>query len=246
MQSIGPLPDNAIWHLIHSSFLLKLQGIVMVFDYFEEPAAASAQGGLDAGVIDGQRLTDEEVYVFASHSHRDHFHPLIFDWKKGVSNIHYVLSYDIPRPPAEAAVLKPGEKKSVGRIQVQAYPSSDAGLAYSIYAQGKHVYYSGDNAFWNWDNDLGDEIYERIALDAIDRKTPMDIAFQVCDPRLDGMGDGGICVFARQFQPRLLVPIHSFGRYEFNAVVEKRLRDSGFANAYWCVSKRGEMYSIPR
>lgn len=244
MQSSGLLPDNTIWHLIHSSFLLKLNGKVMVFDYYLDPADTSDKDDLRTGVIKPEALAGEEVYVFASHGHQDHFHPVVYDWRRQVADIHYVLSYDIPSPPAQAAVFRPGEHKFAGNIRVRAYASTDAGLAYSIYTPGKHLYFSGDNAFWNWDSDLDDEIYERLALSAIDRETPMDIAFQVCDPRLAGMGDGGIHIFARNFQPQLLVPIHSFGDYAFNAQAEKRLRESGFKNTFWCVGHRGERFSI--
>lgn len=68
----------------------------------------------------------------------------------------------------------------------------------------------------------------------------------MCDPRLDRMGDGGIHIFARTFQPRLLVTIHAFGRYDFNAVVEKRLRAEGFKNGFWCVRGRGEAFALPQ
>jgi L-ascorbate metabolism protein UlaG (beta-lactamase superfamily) len=245
MQAGTPLPDNCIQHLKHSSFLLKLNGIVMIFDYYVDPDRATSHDAMDPGAIQPAELANEEVYVFASHGHLDHFHPVVFDWKEYIPHIHYILSDDIPQPPAEATVMKAGEEKAVGSIKVRAYASTDEGLAYSIYTRGQHIYFAGDNAFWNWDGDLGDEIYERIALAPIDRQLPMDIAFQVCDPRLDGLGDGGIHIFARNFQPKLLVPIHSFGQYEFNAVAEKRLRESGFANTYWCVGKRGEMFLLP-
>ena len=244
MQSNSTLPDNTIWHLIHSSFLIKIDGIVMVFDYYVPSEEIKEEDGLQTGVIRSEVLAGEEVYVFASHGHEDHFSPVIFEWQSQVADIHYIISYDIPKPPRIAAVFRPGEEKEVGNIRIKGYSSTDDGLAYSIYAHGRHIYFSGDNAFWNWDGDLDDAIYERIALSEIDRQTPMDIAFQVCDPRLDAMGDGGIHVFARNFSPKLLVPIHSFGKYAFNAVVEKRLRESGFTNAFWCVSRRGDMYSI--
>jgi L-ascorbate metabolism protein UlaG (beta-lactamase superfamily) len=179
--------------------------------------------------------------VFASHGHPDHFSPEVFEWRQHSSRIHYILSYDIQMPSFDVTQLKPGDATSVGGIRVRAYASTDHGLAYSIYAQGRHIYFAGDNAFWNWDGDLDDDIYHRIALDAIDTQIPMDIAFQVCDPRLEGMGDGGIHIFARAFQPKLLVPIHSFGNYAFNVRVEKRLRTDGFAHRFWCVSRPGDV-----
>ena len=169
---------------------------------------------------------------------------MVFAWQGRISDIHYILSYDITDPPRSAEVFRPGEHRAVADLQVRAYPSTDDGLAYSIYTGGKHIYFSGDNAFWNWDGDLDDEIYHRIALAALDHEKPMDVAFQVCDPRLDGMGDGGIHVFAREFRPALLVPIHSFGQYGFNGKVEQRLRKGGFENAFWCVGRRGDLYPL--
>lgn len=244
----GPqmLPDNTIWHLNHSSFLLKRAGIVMIFDYFEPRShrQTAPEQALGKGLIRPEVLKEETVYVLASHGHQDHFHPDIYTFRDHVPDIFYLLSYDIPAPPEDAVVFRPGERKTVGDIQVQAYPSTDDGLAYSIYLNDEHIYFSGDNAFWNWDGDLDDAIYQRLALSAIDHQTPMAIAFQVCDPRLDGMGDGGIHIFAREFNPALLVPIHSFGRYAFNASVEKRLRADGFTNAFWCLAERGEQYTL--
>jgi len=244
MSKNGEIPDNTIRHLIQSSFLLKLDGKVMIFDYSIAPDQISDDRGLETGVIRPETLINEEVYVFVSHGHEDHFNPVIFDWDKNIADIHYALSYDLPKSPVEGTIFRPNEEKTLADIRVRSYPSTDDGLAYSLYFHGKHIYFSGDNAFWNWDGDLDDDIYERIALSDIDGETPMDIAFQVCDPRLDGMGDGGIHIFARKFQPKLLVPIHSFGEYGFNALVEKRLRESGFENAYWCVRGRGDLFSI--
>jgi len=244
MNINGKLPDNSIWHLIQSSFLLKLNGKVMIFDYFIAPGQITENSGIETGVIRPETLINEEVYVFVSHSHEDHFNPVVFDWNKSIPDIHYILSYDLPKSQVKGTILRPNEEKTLKDIRVRSYPSTDDGLAYSIYVKGKHIYFSGDNAFWNWDGDLDDDIYERIALADIDGEKAMDIAFQVCDPRLDGMGDGGIHIFARKFQPKLLVPIHSFGQYEFNARVENRLRKSGFENTYWCVSGRGDSFSI--
>jgi L-ascorbate metabolism protein UlaG (beta-lactamase superfamily) len=189
-------------------------------------------------------LTDEEVIVFISHGHGDHFHRDIFQWKKSIADITYVLSYDIVEPPEEALVVKPEKSYALKSMEIATYPSTDAGVAYSIFIAGRHIYFSGDNAFWNWDGDLGDDIYIRIALAAIPKEPPMDIAFQVCDPRLETMGAGGVYIFANHFQPKLLVPLHSFGEYAFNARAEKRLRSLGYQNDFWCIRGRGERYAL--
>jgi L-ascorbate metabolism protein UlaG (beta-lactamase superfamily) len=239
------LSDNTIRHLGHSSFMMKIDGLIMIFDYCGPGLNRVAGGKADPDTINPKALAAEQVYVFASHGHQDHFHPEIYAWASQIPGIHYIIAYDIPPAPVDVSVMKPGERKRVGRIEVQSYASSDQGLAYSIYYNGRHIYFAGDNAFWNWDGDLDDEIYHRTALADIDHQTPMDIAFQVCDPRLEGMGDGGIHVFARIFQPRLLVPMHAFGDYDFNTRAARRLRESGFAHDFWCICRVGVTYALP-
>ncbi len=238
------IPDNTLYHLTQSSNLLKLKGQVFIFDY-PEPARSAEQGaGLAQGIVRPEDLAGETVYVVISHSHADHFNREIFSWADTIENITYVLSHEIPDPPETALGMKPGRSFETGGMAISAYSSTDAGVACSLFYQGYYIYFSGDNAFWNWDGDLDDDIYIRTVLSEIPREPPMDIAFQVCDPRLDGKGDGGIHVFARHFNPRLLVPIHAFGRYEFNRTAEKRLREKGFDNRFWCVAGRGHSCRI--
>ena len=77
----------------------------------------------------------------------------------------------------------------------------------------------------------------------IDNSKQIDIAMQVCDERLRGLGDGGIYIFAKTLNPKLLIPIHSFGKYEINMIAEKTLKEIGFTNKFWCIKKRGDTYT---
>jgi len=238
------IQDNTIFHLTQSSNLMKLKGNTFIFDYPESTENIDITGGLKQGVINPKELADETVYVIVSHSHGDHFHEDIFSWAEHIEKITYILSYDIPNPPKDAIIMRPGESFELDGMQFKIYSSTDAGIACSIIYEGIHIYFSGDNAFWNWDGDLDDDIYIRIALSQILKDPPIDIAFQVCDPRLDGMEDGGVHIFARYFNPRLLVPIHAFGKYEFNKTAETRLRKKGFDQPFWCINSRGAHFHL--
>lgn len=239
-----PIPDNTIHHLAHSSFALKIHGKLFIFDYHMDPEELKAGDGLHNGCIRPQEIADETVFVVTSHSHSDHFHPGIFEWKERIAGITYILSYDVPGAPENAVVMRPGKEIHMDDLAIRAYPSTDQGLAFSIYIDGRHIYFAGDNAFWNWDNDLDDDVYIRTALSKIDATQPMDIAFQVCDPRLAGLGDGGIHIFARHFKPRLLVPIHAFGDYGFNKTAQAALHQAGFNGRFWCVTGKGDKYPL--
>jgi L-ascorbate metabolism protein UlaG (beta-lactamase superfamily) len=238
------LPDNTIWHLVQSGNAIKIGGKLLIFDYPEAADKRPAGAGLDGGYIDPDQIRDEQVLVFASHSHGDHFHPDIFGWKETVSDIRYVVAYDVTAPPRGVRVVRPNQILDIGGCRVKTYTSTDSGVAYSVHTGGRHVYFAGDNAFWNWDGDLTDDIYIRLTLSEIDVSRPIDIAFQVCDPRLEGIGSGGIYIFARHFSPKLLVPIHAFGDYGFNRRVAEKLDRQGFEGKFWCVGGRGDRMRI--
>jgi len=100
------LKDNTIWHLAHSSFSLKLDGKLFIFDYYMPESDRQGQG-LAQGFIDPEEIADEETYVLNSHSHPDHYNRVVFDWEKAVDDITYIMSSDIRGVPLEAISLDP-------------------------------------------------------------------------------------------------------------------------------------------
>ena len=188
--------------------------------------------------LDPNQLKDEKVYVFASHGHGDHYNTTILTWKNNIPRIKYLLSSDFNRYPEGATLISPGQVVGVDDIKVRAYPSTDAGVAYSVYVEGKHIYFAGDNGFWNWEGKRPEDEYINKDLATVDKQVPMDIAFQVCDPKANGVGDGGVGIFAVTFQPKLLVPIHLRGEYEFLKSVELKLKERGFKNKFWAIPQR--------
>ena len=71
----------------HSSFFVELESHCLLFDYY--------QGDIP-------QVVDKPLYVFASHSHEDHFSPEIFQLARPGREVYYLLSDDIS-PPADSA-----------------------------------------------------------------------------------------------------------------------------------------------
>jgi len=230
------IPNNTILHLGHSANLIKIGGRVLVFDY---PYGSEANSEW-VYYLDPNQLKNEKVYVFVSHGHGDHFNSKIFSWKDQIPHIKFILSSDFRRHPEDAILISPGQVIKVDDFQVRAYPSTDAGVAYSVYLDGKHIYFAGDNGFWNWEGKRPEEEYINKDLATVDKQVPMDIAFQVCDPLAASVGDGGADIFAVTFQPKLLVPIHLRGQYEFLKNIELKLKKRGFKNRFWTITGRGD------
>lgn len=236
------LPNDTIWHLTHSSNMLKLADKLIIFDY---PLAANEVkdgDSLATGYILPNDIRTEEVFVFISHGHSDHFHTDVFDWQDKIEGLHYIVSSDIVDCPPHTIVVEPNQSIDLHGLQIQTYPSTDRGVAFSLHLGGKHIYFSGDNAFWNWNGSLEESTYVRDVLSQVDNSTPIDIAFQVCDPRLEEHGAGGIYAFARAFEPNILIPLHTFGNYEFNQRAKTELSRQGFKQTFWSIDKRGAVF----
>ena len=237
------MPDNSIRHLGHSAVALKLDGRVLIFDF---PYGTTALDETELRPMEPNEVSAEDVYFFASHGHGDHFRNTIYTWKGKARRVTYILPPGMTRMPEGAIVVGPGQTVEVAGMKVRGYPSTDAGVAFSVYLGGKHIYFAGDNGFWNWEGKRDEADYIAKNLATVDRTTPIDIAFQVCDPKAAGVGDGGVGAFALAFQPRLLVPIHLRGQYDFLADIDRRLKDRGFKGRFWPVKAPGDTLQLER
>ena len=236
--------DETIIHLGHSGTLIKMCGRTLIFDYATWERERRPGQGIREGFIDPDELRDEHVTVFVSHHHPDHFVPDIFHWREVCPSIRYVVSGDVQGVPEDVMTLESDWRGSLGDLDVVTYPSTDIGLAYSVFINGRHIYFCGDNAYWNWDDEASEKEHREAVLGRIRRNGAVEIGFQVCDPRLDKWGAGGIYLFAEVIHPMVLVPVHSFGNYRFNRKVAETLKGLDYGGSFWPISRRGAAWCI--
>ena len=207
--------DAEIRYLHHSGFSLKTQGHFLVFDYYKDIPKGC---GLSKGVVDPEEIRDQNVVVFASHSHPDHYSPKIFSWRKTVPNIRYVLAAEI-RPPEDAVKIAPGETADLGDLTVRALESTDLGVAFLVHVDGLCVYHAGDLNWWHWDGETEENNREmgrryREQIDTL-RGEKIDIAFLPVDPRQEHNALLGMAYYMETVGAKAVVPMHSFGKLEF-------------------------------
>ena len=93
-------PGQAVvWYLYHSGWAVKTKNHLLVFDYTEPPAGLSGRS-LDSGSIAPSEIGDQNVTVFVSHRHSDHYDPQILDWRAVVTKIRYVWGWEGEGLPA--------------------------------------------------------------------------------------------------------------------------------------------------
>lgn len=206
-------------YYLHSGFSCALGDVLLVFDYWR---------GENGRLREDRRLTANElnryreVVVFISHSHEDHFDPVVYEWAKEIgakTSIRYVVSEDVPEGRGSLRV-RPGDVcEPFADVRVKVFDSTDLGVSYLVEKDGIRIFHAGDLNFWHWreestlrEIDEAEEAF-RTAVDSI-MKERIDLAFFPVDQRQGGLFDAGANYFIVSVKPRLLVPMHFWGRAE--------------------------------
>ena len=134
-----------ITYIHHSSFLVELKRLYLLFDYMKGPLP--------------DLLPDKELLVFVSHRHEDHFSQIIWTLADKHPKIRYILSDDIwqNRVPekyfCQTEYMDPGSTLSLsegGGVRITAFRSTDEGIAFLVEHDGHVLYHAGDLNNWRW------------------------------------------------------------------------------------------------
>ena len=195
-----------ITYIHHSSFLVELKQLALLFDYF--------QG--DVKLPEGK-----PAVIFASHRHGDHFSPVIFDFAKERQDVYYVLSDDIweKRTPSglreRILFAGPGQEFSLpwlSGISVRTFKSTDEGVAFLIRSPEGVIYHAGDLNNWQWEGEPKDwnrnmEVNYRRQLEAM-KNEKIDVAFVPLDPRQGKDFYRGMDDFMKMVGAARVFPMH--------------------------------------
>ena len=141
----------------------------------------------------------------------------------------YIVSSDMPVGTRGRRMAPGDEMKLSSRVRVKAFESTDLGVSFLVDLYGVHIFHAGDLNFWHWREEStikeieeADERFRR-AVDPI-MKESIDLAFFPVDPRQGRLFDAGANYFILSVKPRLLVPMHFWGRAEIAEEYARRAR----------------------
>lgn len=217
-----------IYYLHHSSVCVIHEKTLLVFDYFKEERGKHIKDGY-LSLEDIEAF--ERVYVFATHSHDDHFNPCIFDWAS--PKVKYILDSTIKEAPEGAVILNPGEAYSDETVYVREFGSTDCGGSFYVNIGGTSLFHAGDLNDWHW-KDEGNARYSRVMTKMFDREMAylkkhvahIDYAFFPVDKRMGSDYDAGAKKYIEIMKPGVLIPIH-FVSFSDTAVFKEAVAGSG-------------------
>ncbi len=219
-----------IKYVFHDCFVVKTPHCAMIFDYWTDP------GSCDKSYPDflDDLNPDYPLYVFVSHSHKDHFTRKIFNWAARFPKIHYFVSHEtalkcryIMSPTSvyagpkiktdQLSELSAGDEWTDEGILIHAFGSTDIGVSWMIEAEGKRFFHAGDFNAWLWRDESTIEEVEKAWNSFVDiladivkvvAGNPVDYAFFPVDSRIGADWWIGAKTFLESLDVKTLFPMH--------------------------------------
>ncbi len=210
----------------HSGFSVASGDVLLVFDYWRGADKKIPQA---LGVTPETLARFSEVYVFISHEHEDHYDGVVYTWDQ-YAPVTYVIASSLPEGAKGRRMQKGDEIVFSDRLKVKAYGSTDAGVSFHVTLDGLSFFHAGDLNFWHWrevcnarqiqeaDEDFRQEIADLAGMEA-------DVAFFPADPRMGMLFDAGANYFILTMKPRVLLPMHFWGRSDVIVEFARRSRN---------------------
>ena len=211
----------------NSGFSVQVGGTLLIFDYWE---------GENQSLSPVNRISEtflqafEQIFVFVSHAHPDHFDPVIYQWYKHGLPVSYIVSHDMPVGTRGSRLAPLQEKQLTHDIKVKAFGSTDLGVSYLVTVYGMSIFHAGDLNLWHWraESTLKEiEEAENAFYEAMEplRHEKIDVAMFPVDPRQGYMYDAGANHFIMTEKPRVFIPMHWQDRPEVAIEYARRNRN---------------------
>jgi ankyrin repeat protein/L-ascorbate metabolism protein UlaG (beta-lactamase superfamily) len=235
--------DVAVLYLGNAGWAVKTSKRLLIFDYMEYERRADEASLLNGHIIP-EELKDQEVYVFVTHDHIDHFTPAIYKWKKSLPNIEYIFGFKPKENPGYIQVMNSREHKAVDGMTIRTIASTDAGVGFLVEVDDTVIFHSGDHA--NRTKEL-----EKSYSDEIDYLAEMgaspDIAFisvKGCGFRDTDAVKTGVYYALRELKPKTVFPMHASGDEYFYHSFAEDAADQNFKLNFVCAENRGDVFIL--
>lgn len=239
----------------HSCFLVEVDERVLIFDYFD---GNRVNGFTFTGRIPTY-APDTRIYMFASHSHQDHYDMDILRWSEQYSNIHYIFSKDIrispnflakhnidPNVRKRVQFVTANKKYEVDDLEIRTLASTDVGVAFYVTVNGISLFHAGDLSDWEMEGagDLINGKMRRTYRHEIRKLSdlPINLAFVPMDPRLGQYQSFGIDYFLKNTDAEYVFPMHMWQNYSAISEYKKRITNLGMADRVIEIERENQVF----
>lgn len=209
----------------NSGFSIRVGSTLLVFDYWEGEGRKLAEvGRLNQNILSAF----EQIFVFVSHAHPDHFDEIIYAWRETLP-VTYIVSGDMPVGKRGRRISAGDELELTRDIRVKAFGSTDLGVSFLVTAYGMSIFHAGDLNLWHWRQESTLREIEAAENAFYECCEPIpsgviDVCMFPVDPRQGMLYDAGANHFILTKKPRIFIPMHWQDRPEVAIDFARRAR----------------------
>lgn len=234
-----------ITYLDHSGFIARIDGAVLVFDYYRDPSHALLHTL--------RKYPDLPVVFFVSHHHDDHYNPDIYEIGQQHRRV-YVMSNDVLLQNVPSTLEVAGMSKGdvieglPGDIKVKAYGSTDEGISFLVtLPDGRNIFHAGDLNDWHWEGEVParesqkeENAFKTIVNRIAEEVAEIYVAMFPVDTRMDIDFARGARIFLEKIKVDNFFPMHfSESTYKEACDTANYAPANGETHCY-CLHKPGE------
>jgi len=237
------LGEATIWYLGHAGWAVKTRDNLLIFDYWESTAPRSRRS-LSNGYVDPAEIADQNVYVFVSHSHGDHYDPIILEWQSVIPNITYVFGWEFATESSYVCLTEPRETRRIDGLEVSTINHDFDGIpevAFLVTLDSLVLYHSGDHGTWS---DPPNSVF----VDNIDYLAGLgkqiDVAFiSTFGQRGGGIINAGDRYSIERLSPRVMFPMHHGDNEDLYERFAREIRREDVRTAVYDATRPGDHFS---
>ncbi len=241
-----------VHHLYHSGVAVEFENKMLIFDYSNNNVSGNQKRKISSGVITTEDLLPKDnIFVFVSHSHGDHFNSHIFKWEEELNNdIYYILSNDITtkKEKENFIFVDKYEQNKIKDIEIKTLGSTDRGVSFLVSIAGINIFHAGDLNWWHWNNNSEakqkqeEKDYKKEIQKLENINKEINIAFIPVDPRLEEYFYLAGEYFADKINPDYLIPIHFGSQFDITQKFADKIKH--LETDAVIIEKRGQRIEI--
>ena len=230
-----------VWYLLHCGYAVRTSTKLLIFDYVRttrDATEASPVQSLCTGRIDPAEIKDLDVYVFVTHSHEDHYDPIILDWQDQVDHLTYIFGWQATDDSSHHHLVGPRASLRLGDMDVYTINcrSGVPEVAYLIKTDGLAIFFQGDYK----SDSLTDIDYLLTKCDTV------DIAFFGATTRRWPEASARIARMMERTRPRAVFPMHFGGQEETCREFAQECAERGLPFPINCPNNPGDQFHYMR
>lgn len=242
--------EAVLWYLGHCGWAIKTNNHLLLFDYWER-GVSPTEPGLANGYILPDEIKNQNIEMFVSHEHNDHYDSTIFGWANSVKDLTYIFGFHPENLPENQRMGYTGQTyeyidfhdtKTIDGMEITTIRANDAGQGFLIKVDGLTIYFAGDHAGWAEGQRAGftDEI------DFLtDKANGLDFAFinaTGCHTHDTLALAEGTFYTLDKLSPKIVVPTHGLDReYVYKEYADK-IQARNYNMEVLCADHRGDKF----